>query len=94
MKQITFEDSQWNLLLSALTKLRLHRFNQWRDWCDNHRGILLAGLEESRYQQFRDDYYADYKVVSDLVAFCHTNARNIDEMLGCDDTVDNAQVKA
>lgn len=82
MKQIVFTnsltDSQWNLLLSALTKLRLHRYNQWKDWCENHRGILLAGLEESRFQQFRDDYYAAYKEVADLVGFMHDNACEVE----------------
>lgn len=94
MKQITFTDSQWNLLLGALTKLRLHRYNQWKDWCDNHRGILLAGLEESRFQQFRDEYYAAYKEVADIVTFCHMNARDVDEMLGGGNTVDDDQIKA
>jgi hypothetical protein len=79
MKQITFSDSQWSLLLSALTKLRLHRYDQWRDWVDNHRGILLAGLEQSRYQQFRDDYRAAYDEIAHLVEFCHYNAREIEE---------------
>lgn len=79
MKQITFTDSQWSLLLGALTKLRLHRYNQWKDWCDNHRGILLAGLEESRFQEFRDDYYDEYREVADFVNFCYTNAREIEE---------------
>lgn len=79
MKQITFTDSQWNLLLGALTKLRLHRYNQWKDWCDNHRGILLAGLEESSYQEFRDDYYAAYKEVADMVGYMQYNAREIEE---------------
>lgn len=78
MKQITFTDSQWNLLLGALTKLRLHRYNQWKDWCDNHRGILLAGLEESRYQQFRDEYRAAYKETAKLVEFCHENAWEVE----------------
>lgn len=73
MKEITFTDSQWSLLLSALTKLRLHRYNQWNDWCDNHRGILLAGLEESRYQQFKEECYAAYKDVADLVGYMHEN---------------------
>lgn len=79
MKQITFTDSQWSLLLGALTKLRLHRYNQWKDWCDNHRGILLAGLEESRFQEFRDDYYAAYKEVADMVGYMQYNAREIEE---------------
>lgn len=79
MKQITFTDSQWSLLLGALTKLRLHRYNQWKDWCDNHRGILLAGLEESRFQEFRDDYYAAYKEVTDMVGYMQYNSREIEE---------------
>ena len=88
MKQITFTDSQWNLLLGALTKLRLHRYNQWKDWCDNHRGILLAGLEESRFQQYRQDYHDAYKEIADMVMFCQTNVRDYEEMLGGDNAAD------
>lgn len=79
MKQITFSDSQWSLLLGALNKLRLHRYNQWKDWVDNHRGILLAGLEESRFQQFRDEYFDEYMEVANFISFCYTNAREIEE---------------
>lgn len=79
MKQITFTDSQWSLLIGALNKLRLHRYNQWKDWCDNHSGILLAGLEESRFQQFRDEYFDEYMEVADFISFCYTNARTIEE---------------
>ncbi len=64
--------------MDALIKLRLHRFYQWRGWCDNHTGILLGGLEQSRYQQFRDEYRADYDEIAHLVEFCYTNARNIE----------------
>lgn len=94
MKQITFSDSQWSLLLSALTKLRLHRYNQWKDWCDNHRGILMAGLEESRYDDFKNDYYAAYKEMSDITVFCHVNVRDVDEMLGDGNAADDDKVKA
>lgn len=78
MKQIVFSDSQWSLLLSALTRLRLHRYNQWKDWCDNHRGILLAGLEECRFEEFRQKHYEEYMEVANLYHFCRTNAREIE----------------
>lgn len=78
MKQITFNDSQWSLLLDALIKLRLHRYNQWKDWCDNHSGILMGGLEESRYQQFKDEYWAVYKEMANLVDFCYKNAWEVE----------------
>lgn len=78
MKQITFTDSQWSLLLNALTTLRVRRYNQWKEWCDNHSGFLLAGIEESHYQQFRDEYYDDYMAVAQLVNYCYANAYEVE----------------
>lgn len=77
MKEITLTDSQWELLRTALTKVRVHSYNQWKDWSDNHRGIIIAGLEESRYVEFRKKYYEEYREISHLYHICTALAEDL-----------------
>lgn len=79
MKQITFSKSQWDLLLAALTRVKVHAYNQWTDWKDNQMSILLAGMDESAYQDTKNRRFEKYRELSELTQFMRYNVRDIEE---------------
>lgn len=79
MKQITFSQSQWDLLLAALARVKVHTFNQWTDWRDNKVSILIAGMEEAGYETEKQRRYHKYQELTNLMLFAVTNARDIEE---------------
>lgn len=79
MKQVTFSESQWDLLSAALARVKVHAYNQWTDWRDNKVQILMAGMEESRYEEEKQRRYNKYLELTNLLLFAVTNARDIEE---------------
>lgn len=79
MKQLTFSESQWDLLFAALTRVKVHAYNQWNDWRDNQVSILLAGMDEDAYHAERNRRFNKYRELSDLLLFIQTNSREIEE---------------
>lgn len=79
MKQVTFSDSQWELLLAAVVAMKVHEYNQWSDWKDNQVSILRAGMDEDDYQAIRRRKYNAYFELGNLLMFLRNNAREIEE---------------
>lgn len=79
MKQITFSETQWDLLLKAIAMVKVHTFNQWADWRDNKVSILMAGMEEAGYEAEKQRRYNRYLELTNLMLFVSTNARDIEE---------------
>lgn len=79
MKQVTFSESQWDLLIAAITRVKVHAYNQWNDWRDNEVSILLAGMDENAYHEERNRRFNKYRELSELLLFIHTNSREIEE---------------
>lgn len=79
MKQVTFSQSQWDMLLAALVRVKVHEFNQWSDWRDNQMSILLAGMDLADYQRSLDRRWDKYSKLQKLYSFLLNNARDIEE---------------
>lgn len=79
MKQVTFSQSQWDLLLAALVRVKVHAYNQWTDWKDNQMSILLAGMDENAYQDTKNRRFEKYRELSELLLFMKLNVREIEE---------------
>lgn len=79
MKQITFSESQWDLLLAAIARVKVHTFNQWSDWRDNQVSIIRAGMEPADYEAEKQRRYSKYQELTNLMLFMATNVRDIEE---------------
>lgn len=79
MKQVTFSESQWTLLLYATSRVKVHAFNQYIDWVDNRVSILRAGMDADDYESERNRRFENNSELSELCTFLQTNAREIEE---------------
>lgn len=79
MKQVTFSQSQWDLLNAAVSRVKVHAYNQWSDWRENQVSILSAGMDEDDYEAERNRRFKRYCDLSNLLVFLKTNAREIEE---------------
>lgn len=79
MKQVTFSESQWDLLLAVIARVKVHAYNQWTDWRENQVSILRAGMDEDDYQAEKQRRYNKYLELTNLMLFVSTNARDIEE---------------
>ena len=79
MKQVTFSESQWDLLLASITRSKVHAYNQWTDWRDNQVSILRAGMDEDDYEAERNRRSKRYCDLFELYTFLKTNSREIEE---------------
>lgn len=79
MKQLTFSSSQWDLLFAAVSRVKVHAYNQWTDWRDNQVSILMAGMDEDAFQAEKNRRFKRYSELSDLLLFIQTNSREIEE---------------
>ena len=79
MKQVTFSESQWDLLNMSIIRVKVHAYNQWLDWHEQKGGILLAGMELSDYERELDRRWHKYSDLSQLHNFLLHNARDIEE---------------
>lgn len=78
MKQITFSETQWDLLLKAIAMVKVHAFNQWTDWRDNKVSILRAGMEADDYEAEKQRRYNKYHELTNLITFMSIMARDIE----------------
>lgn len=79
MKQLTFSQSQWDLLIAAVTRVKVHAYNQWADWKENQVSILRAGMDEDDYQAEKKRRFDKYLELCNVLNFIRTNSREIEE---------------